>query len=641
MIASWRTTVTNSNLAPCRLLFVLVLLILARASIASSLSFSGTDTTLNLGQNILYQKDPNASLSKEALLSGQYGNQWQVYEGKTPNFGLDPSVYWFKQSVTISPGDKDWPRPLFIEIAYPALDMIELTLVQNGRVIQHHRTGDHLPFASRPISHRNFLFPLVDYQSDTPITVLVKLKTAGALQMPLYLWDQVHFWEQDQMQLMGQAFFVAVVLTIGLYNLMLFLSMRDTVYLLYVAYIICLTLTQVCLHGINYQIVVPHSPFLNERMLLISSGLSVFFACVFAWKFMALGQTRPKTGRFLLMVGVIGLIQAFTGIAMDYAINLKTSIIIIALACPILLIIGFIQWRSGMKVARFFTLAWTVYLIGQFALTLSKLALIPRTTLVEFAPEIGAGMEVILLSFALADRMNEERQKRFAAQQTAFDHEKAARLAKEEALNIQHRANEELEARVEARTLELKTTLDELSIANDKLKDLSTIDGLTQVSNRRAFNDTLENEWRRCMRDQLTLSVLLLDADHFKQINDTFGHQSGDECLKHIAQTCVDNIRRPGDCAARYGGEEFAVILPNTPSHGAVAIAERIRSLVATRTVTHEGNNIPITVSIGIASVVPNRHAQPNSLVEAADKALYQAKEQGRNQVATAQKDVL
>jgi len=178
-----------------------------------------------------------------------------------------------------------------------------------------------------------------------------------------------------------------------------------------------------------------------------------------------------------------------------------------------------------------------------------------------------------------------------------------------------------------------------LDDANQELTRLSSLDGLTGISNRRQFDETLLREWRRLGRQGRPLSMLLCDVDYFKQFNDGYGHQVGDECLKAVARTLKDTLRRPADLVARYGGEEFAVILPDTEITGALQVAEAMRSAVEGLSITHsysKGGNV-VTISIGVASTTPSRTGSDSSaLLKRADDALYQAKQAGRNRIAAA-----
>ncbi|WP_027858361.1 diguanylate cyclase [Marinobacterium jannaschii] len=193
-----------------------------------------------------------------------------------------------------------------------------------------------------------------------------------------------------------------------------------------------------------------------------------------------------------------------------------------------------------------------------------------------------------------------------------------------------HRAPAVLRARVR--------TLLQLKRSHDLLERAARIDGLTQVYNRREFERTLEVEWRRGQRSKRSLSLILLDIDHFKQYNDHYGHLTGDGCLRTVAQTIKSSVRRVQDMACRYGGEEFAVILPETDIYGASQLGEKIRRQIAELQIKHDGlkPGATLTISIGIACMNPADVDSPHLLIEAADQAMYQAKADGRNRVVSA-----
>jgi len=172
--------------------------------------------------------------------------------------------------------------------------------------------------------------------------------------------------------------------------------------------------------------------------------------------------------------------------------------------------------------------------------------------------------------------------------------------------------------------------------ANQELQDMATLDGLTQIPNRRKFDDYLAQEWRRLRREGQPLSLIIGDVDWFKHYNDTYGHLAGDDCLRSLAQAMKLALRRPADMVARYGGEEFAAILPNTDAEGAVCVAEGIREAVQKLAIAHAeaGNSAYVTVSLGVATAFPERDRDPEDLIARADRALYAAKARGRNCVA-------
>jgi len=174
----------------------------------------------------------------------------------------------------------------------------------------------------------------------------------------------------------------------------------------------------------------------------------------------------------------------------------------------------------------------------------------------------------------------------------------------------------------------------------DKLSAMALTDGLTGISNCRSFDESLEREWKRTLREGSEISLLLLDIDNFKRFNDLYGHQVGDDCLRAVA-TAISGAVRATDIAARYGGEEIAIILPSTFTAGAVEVAEKVRSAIAALRLGHEGNpgeGGRLTVSIGVATALARQGGtirMPESLLLAADNAMYKAKHEGRNRVAT------
>jgi diguanylate cyclase (GGDEF)-like protein len=187
-------------------------------------------------------------------------------------------------------------------------------------------------------------------------------------------------------------------------------------------------------------------------------------------------------------------------------------------------------------------------------------------------------------------------------------------------------------------TSQLVDRSEELQQANFKLRRLVTVDGLTGVANRRLFDDVLAREWQRASSGGGPLSLILVDIDFFKMYNDTNGHLRGDDCLVRVATTLDTTVTRGADLVARYGGDEFAVILPETDEHAALAVAERMRERVEALGITHPEPAIGgrVTVSAGIASLVRTSASAPEDLLFGADRALYHAKQTGRNRVVAA-----
>ncbi|MCA1944890.1 MAG: diguanylate cyclase [Desulfovibrio sp.] len=199
----------------------------------------------------------------------------------------------------------------------------------------------------------------------------------------------------------------------------------------------------------------------------------------------------------------------------------------------------------------------------------------------------------------------------------------------------------ELRARVKA-ALRLKEETDrrkarerELEALKDKFELLSNLDGLTGIANRRRFDKAFDAEWLRARREQRPISLLMIDIDHFKKYNDTYGHLQGDVCLRAVAKAVAGSMHRPADLAARFGGEEFVALLPNTDLPGARAIAQQVQQLVEELELEHKSSEVSplVTVSVGGACALPGQDMDSDALIHAADTALYAAKHAGRNRI--------
>ncbi|MBW2649974.1 MAG: diguanylate cyclase [Deltaproteobacteria bacterium] len=207
------------------------------------------------------------------------------------------------------------------------------------------------------------------------------------------------------------------------------------------------------------------------------------------------------------------------------------------------------------------------------------------------------------------------------------------------------KSRDQLEMQVEERTIELGQANQELvesnqklDKANERLTYLSYVDEVTEINNRRYLDESLDREWKRATRNSLPLSLIMMDIDFFKKYNDIYGHLKGDECLKKIAGALSQALNRPADFIARYGGEEFVAVLPGTNIEGATHVADYLRKIVEEMSIEHDDavTRKTVTISLGVASTIPKQHDSWDRLLKEADKALYRAKEEGRNRVVSA-----
>ncbi len=180
-------------------------------------------------------------------------------------------------------------------------------------------------------------------------------------------------------------------------------------------------------------------------------------------------------------------------------------------------------------------------------------------------------------------------------------------------------------------------TQSKLKATTEKLNEISNIDALTGLYNRRYFDDALKKEWNSALRLKSSIVLIMIDIDFFKKYNDTYGHLQGDKCLKEVAEAIKNHAKRPRDIVVRFGGEEFMLLLPETKMDGAIRVAERILSGIENMKIEHSASpiNQVVTVSIGVTSVIPDQNISVESVLEKADKALYTAKNDGRNCIRT------
>lgn len=559
--------------------------------------------------HVAYLEDANNTLSFEQVSSAAYRDAFKPNLSPSLNFGYSDSTFWFRLRIrNESALDENW----LLENQYPLVDFLDYYALLPDGSLAHSQSGDRRPFHLRSIKHRNSTFAL-SLAPGQEIEIYLRAQTQGSMQLPLQLWSHTAFLNKNHDEQLALGFYYGIILAMLLYNGLIYLSLRDINYLYYVIYIGTFGLLQLVLNGLAFEYFWPSMPNWTNESLFFFLGVSFVFMAQFSRSFLHLSDNLPLFDKILK--GFI-LIFAFVAVGSlhDGAYRLMRDVGVHATLLVVIVVFfaGFLCLRKGTKQARYFMMAWAIFLAGVGAYALKAFGILPNVFLTEYGLQIGSALEVILLSFALAHRM---------------------RVLKEENERIQREATEQLERHVAQRTLDLNAALLDLSKANEVLKDLSTVDGLTGTKNRKFFDDHYLQEWNRAFRDGQPLGLLLVDLDHFKQVNDSYGHLAGDETLRLVVRVIEKHLRRPGDQIARYGGEEFAILLPNTDLEGAKRVAEYIRRDVAMTDLHYEGLKIAVTLSIGVASICPRRLNSPAALISHADHALYRAKHQGRNLV--------
>ena len=584
-----------------------------------------------------YADQDNALASLEALLRVEEGLDWRETQGDGISRGFNSTPHWFR--ITVPPVGSSRAVTRYLQIPEPLLNRIEVFVVRNGETLKHETMGIDQPFPERPLKHRDFITPL-SLSKVAPTRIYLRVQTNGSLQVAPVLWTPEAFTEQDRTDSMTSGLFYGVMLVMLLYNLFIYFVVRDRSYLHYIGYVGAFTLFMGSLHGDAFQYLWPHFPAWQETSVTFSVAALGLVGILFTNSFLKLRRHWPPVHRAFSAMLVVSVLLSALSFFMAYEISIRVNSLHGILIMLFILFVSMGMWLKGYRHARYFVLAWLALILGTLALALSKFGVLPWNRMTANGAQIGAVMEVVLLSFALGDRINHERAERFQAQQRALTAAEEAKTAQEELLEAKEAANQELEERVRERTHELEHALEKLETANQFLEGVSRTDQLTSLNNRHHFVHRHHDEYRRAHRNQYPLSVILMDIDHFKWFNDTYGHIAGDECLKAVSEALAHGVSRADDTLARYGGEEFIVLLSNTTKEGAIVVAERLRKSVAELVLQFAGQTVPVTISVGVADLIPADLTNPEQLIQNADDALYAAKEQGRNRVCRYPDDV-
>lgn len=597
-----------------RVIVMLVVLLLSVAGPARAddvLTLRDGQQSYGVNPYLALLEDPGGALTVKDMLPGPRLSAFRYPDKPATNLGFSASAYWARFDViNRHPAVTDW----VLELRYPLIDRVDLYIDRAAGPMESAMGGDSVPFASRAIKHRfpMFKIPLAPQER---VTVYLRVQSEGAILLPLVLRSmaEVQAHDHDEQYLLG--IYYGILIAMLIYNAMLYLSVRDPSYLYYALYIGTWTLMQLAINGLAFEYLWPQSPRLANLMVLVSLGLTISCTSLFSASFLGVRGQFPRIAVFFKAYFWLGAGIVAAALLVSYGALIRIAQGIALSGCVFTLAAGLVCLRQGGSQARFFMLAWSMLLIGAVAYLMQNAGLLPTVFITEYGLQIGSAFEVLLFSFALAHRM---------------------KRLQEENVRIEHEAAENLERCVQQRTEELDGALNSLSDAHQRLKDLSRIDGLTGIKNRACFDEQSSVEWQRGMRAGQALGLLVIDIDHFKRINDTFGHLNGDVCLKEVAHTLARKVHRISDDTFRFGGEEFVVLLPNTDLDGARHMGEVMRAAVEALHIMLNGDRIVLTISVGVACMTPVPGTPLEDLIGCADKALYQAKHEGRNRVCCA-----
>lgn len=516
-------------------------------------------------------------------------------------------------AVSASPG-------LWLLEADHAWELVELFVRRTGswKVV---RTGQSIPVADLPVDHPRAFLPLDIEDTRRPgadVVYLRFVRAPGEYGRPTNFLKRagpaLEILASERREAMFDGAFTGVAFAMAIYNLFLWFALRDRTRLWYTLYVVSFALFWVVGKGILAELFWPGFPGRGYSLDFIFICASIVFGTLFARDFLQVSEHAPGMKRSLDIVIAMPVAALALGAAGFWiaAENLAAAGALVAFV--IYIVAGALVLRAGFTPARYFLVAWGVLACGGIPYILAYFGMVPVGAFVRNGPRVAAALEMLLLALALGHRI---------------------RVLERENREARELYTHRLESDIHDHTHALEAANESLRTLNRRLKELSLQDELTGIANRRLFELSLDEEWRRAARAGTPLSVLIGDVDHFKRFNDWYGHQRGDDCLRRVAEALSKESRRAGELVARYGGEEFAVILPGVSAGDAIRRADEMRQGVEQAAITHADSPVSnlVTISFGVASVIPTMDGSPMTILAEADRALYRAKNSGRNRV--------
>jgi signal transduction histidine kinase len=378
---------------------------LPRAHAEATLRIEDVLDGVELGTRLAIFEDTTGVLDFAHVSSASHAHEFVASQTASPSFGFKHSVFWLRFRAE---NRGETVRPWLLEVAYPQLDHVDLYSPDAGGGYRVRKEGDFLPFRERDLSYRTFIFSL-QQAAHSEATYYVRVQTTGSVNLPLVAWTSMAFIDHQSRELSGFFLFYGILLVMATYNLFLFFFLRQKEYLYYVLYNFSLLLFQFTINGHTFQYLLPTQIWLANNLLPFVVGMNFLWTTLFMQVYLQLGTYFPRANRALSMANYAWVALSLLGLCGFYALSIRLLVVgtLLSTVCSPFIVIPLV--RQGIRQARLYIVAWGALISGVIAYVLKTLGILQGNPLTEWGIQIGASVEVVLLSLALADRINSMR----------------------------------------------------------------------------------------------------------------------------------------------------------------------------------------------------------------------------------------
>lgn len=597
----------NKTLSKLNLFVILLISLVSSFANGATVIADKNFTFKDLGATLEYLEDAKKELGLEGA---KQSNGWVPIEGGSFSKGFSNSQYWFRFEMV---NKTQTLQNYVLEIRHPFLDTLNIIYQKNNQTLWIDKLGDQLPSSKKRLRHSDFLSDF-SLQPNEQLSVYIQVASKSTMQLPAKIWEEDSYKEHNHKSSVLIGILLGIMFAIAAYHLLIYFSILEPVYLYYGFFMSGIVITFGCLNGIPGFFIWPEQSAEADNFLLVGLFTCSIFNCLFARGSVDTPERTPRMNWLINLCAAAGVFGVVSLPILPYPLLLKLAFLTNVLAIIFVVIIFVITSLQRYQPAYYALMGNIIAGLGACITIFDKMGLMPSSSFNASAVYIGFILMALVQAFALSYRIKVTNDLHEASQ--------------EELLAAQKQLNSELDILVRKRTEELENV-------NERLLKLSSTDGLTKLRNRRFFDESLEREYRSAFRNKTHIGVLILDIDHFKLVNDNYGHPFGDICLKEMGEIVKQSVHRVTDVTARYGGEEFIILLPNTNFKGVLCVANVIRDKVKAHIFEDENHSINLTISIGATAEIPDVLEGAPAMIERADKLLYQAKDNDRDQICS------